>query len=371
MPTLSSRERLERTLRGEPVDRIATFDIIHNIDLIECLTGARVTPANAEDLFCRGISQVLDLVRHFAVPDREEAWTLADANGFVYRYDWWTGHLVQRPELKTTRDVADCVERDIELIYRDIDANRICHLARQHVRLFDESFDTFDELVAAYRRVAKKLDGTLLIPPEDCNAVAIATERYDEANWWYLYYDYPEVASRYLDALTDYQLHFIDQFADASTCPFAQISIATGTGTGLLYSRDVVLADILPRERRKIARWQQHGYQVLAFLDGYKWPVIEDYLQAGVDEIHPCEPYCGMEVAALRAAYPELPIGQPIDCAGLLAYGTPDEVRRAVRVAIEGANGYKIIIGSTSEIHPTVRVENALAMYAAAREYPG
>jgi len=369
MAQLSCRERLLRTLDGKPIDRIATFDIIHNIDLVEYLTGEKVNPRNAEDLFCRAAGQVLDLVRHFAVPDRTEPWTEIDENGFVYQYEWWTGHVAQRPTFDSPRDVADCVERDIEIIYRCIEEDRICHLARQHARLFDEQFDSFDELKTAYKRVTEKLDGTLLLPPEDVNAIAVATERYDETNWWFLYFDYPEIASRYLDALTDYQLHFIDRFADAALCPFTQISVATGTGTNLLYSREVVKREILPREQKKIERWKQHGYRVLAFLDGFKWPVIDDYLAIGVEEIHPVEPYCKMDVKTLRERYSELPISQPIDCATLLAYGTPEEVRSAVVTSLTDAGARKIIIGSTSEIHPAVKVGNALAMYETARSY--
>lgn len=370
MDQLTCRERLLRTMDGESIDRIATFDIIHNVDLIEYLTGEKVTPHNAEDLFCKGISQVLDLVRHFAVPNRTDLRTMTDENGFVYQFDWWTGHLVHRPDFNSTREIADCVERDIELIYRDIEQHRICHIARQHAMLFDENYESYEELNADYKRISEKLAGTQMLPPEDCNGIAIATERYDETNWWYLYNDYPEVASRYLDALNDYQLSFIDQFADSSLCPFAQISVATGTGTSLLYSREIVKEEILPREKLKIERWKKHGYRVIAFLDGYKWPVIDDYLALGVDDVHPVEPYCQMNVKTLREKYPELLISQPIDCAGLLAYGTPDQVRSAVVQAIEDAGGRKIIIGSTSEIHPAVTVENAMAMYDTARNYP-
>ena len=85
---LSCRERLLRTLNGEQIDRIATFDVIHTVDLIEHLTGEKVTPLNAEDLFCKGISKVLDLVEHCAIPDRPDPWTLVDQNAFVYSYQW-------------------------------------------------------------------------------------------------------------------------------------------------------------------------------------------------------------------------------------------------------------------------------------------
>ena len=70
-----------------------------------------------------------------------------------------------------------------------------------------------------------------------------------------------------------------------------------------------------------------------------------------------------------RERYPELALGQPIDCAQLLAFGTPEEVRATVQKAIEDAGERGIIIGSTSEIHPNVKVENALAMYETSRDH--
>ena len=140
-------------------------------------------------------------------------------------------------------------------------------------------------------------------------------------------------------------------------------------GNGLLYSPEFNRDEVLPREAKKIARWKEHGYRVMGFLDGFKWPLIDDYLDAGVCEIHPMEPYCQMEVGAFRERYPDTAMGQPIDCTQLLAFGTPEEVRAAVRKAIRDAGERGIIIGSTSEIHPEVKPENALAMYQAARDF--
>jgi len=366
---LSCKERLIRTLKGEEIDRIATFDILHNIDLIEHLAGERVTSKNAEDLLCRAANQVLDLIRHFAVPDNLESRIVRDESGFTYKYEWWTGHLIERPRFDSSRDIEYSVKRDIEAIYECIDKDKICYIARQHVRLFDENFETFEEVKSEFRRITEKLDGTVMLPPEDVCAVAVATERYDETGWWYLWHDYPETARSYLDALTDYQLAFIDAFADSSLCPFTQISVAVGTTTGLLYSPDFQRREVVPREKKKVDLWKKHGYYVMAFLDGYKWPIIDDFISIGVDEIHPCEPYCGVDVKTFRERYPEMVIGQPIDCMNLLPFGSESEVRDAVIRAIEDAGGRKIIIGSTSEIHPAVNVRNAVAMYETARNY--
>lgn len=370
MDTLTCKERLIRTISGEEIDRIPTFDIIHNIDLIEHLAGDKINPRNAEDLLCKAASQVLDLIRHFAVPDDLEPKIFKDETGFAYRYEWWTGHVVERPKFDSSKDIERSVQRDIEIIYDCIEKGKVCRLARQHVRLFDENFETFEEVKSEFKRVAEKLDGTVMLAPEDVSVVSVAPERYDETGWWYLWYDYPETAVRYMDALTDYQLAFIDAFADASVSPFTQISVSTGTYTGLLYPPNFQREEVIPREKKKVDRWKQHGYYVLGFLDGYKWPLIDDFISIGVDEIHPCEPYCQMDVRTFRQKYPEMPIAQPIDCVDLLPFGSEAEVKEAVVRAIEDAGKRKIIIGSTSEIHPAVNIRNALAMYETARSYP-
>ena len=369
MTELSSKERLIRTLKGEPIDRIATFDIIHNIDLIEYLTDDKVTATNAEDLLCKSASKVLDLIRHFAVPADLNDRTFTDENGFTYQYEWWTGHVVNRPEFDSTKQIENCVKKDIEIIYDCIEKKKVCHIARQHVMLFDESFETVEQVRSEFKRITEKLNGTMMMAPEDVNALGVAVERYDEANWWYFYYDYPKTATEYMDALTNYSLYFIDNFACADVSPFAQISVATGSTTGLLYSAELMRKEVVTREKKKIQRWKEHGYYIMTFLDGYKWPLIDDFLDAGADEIHPCESYCQMDVATLRQKYPELALSQPIDCTQLLSYGTEDEIRQEVIKAIKDAGERKIIIGSTSEIHPEVNIKNALAMYETAINY--
>lgn len=369
MNQLTSKDRLIKTLEGEPIDRIATFDIIHNIDLIEYLTNEKLTAVNAEDLLCKAANKVLDLIRHFAIPRDPEPRALTDENGFTYQYEWWTGHVVNRPKFESTKQIENCVRKDIEIIYDCIEKKKVCRIAREHVMLFDENFETVEEVKSEFKRITEKLDGTMMMAPEDVSAMCVATERYDETGWWYFYYDYPRTAVEYLDALTDYHLFFIDNFACADVSPFAQISVATGTNTALLYSPELMRKEVIPRERKKIEHWKKHGYYVLAFLDGYKWPLIDDFIDAGADEIHPCEPYCQMDVRTFREKYPELPLSQPIDCTHLLQYGTEQEIEQAVVKAIEDAGKKKIIIGSTSEIHPKVNVKNAITMYETARNY--
>jgi len=214
MDELTCKQRLLNTLNGEEVDRVPIFDVLHNKDLIETLSGDKINPENAEDLLCKAAHQSLDLIRHFAIPDLVEPKIFRDENGFVYQYEWWTAHLVERPRFASSREIEYAVRKDIDIIQDCIEKRKICQVARQHVRLFDENFETFEQVKSEFRRLSEKLEGTLMLPPEDVCAVAVATERYDETGWWYLWYDYPETARLYLDALTEYQLAFIDAFAD-------------------------------------------------------------------------------------------------------------------------------------------------------------
>ena len=41
--TMTARERIEATLRGELPDRVPIFEVIQNIPLIEHVTGAKLT----------------------------------------------------------------------------------------------------------------------------------------------------------------------------------------------------------------------------------------------------------------------------------------------------------------------------------------
>jgi uroporphyrinogen-III decarboxylase len=76
-----------------------------------------------------------------------------------------------------------------------------------------------------------------------------------------------------------------------------------------------------------------------------------------------------MEVKKFRELYPNTVIGSMIDCQNLLAFGSQSEIKKATEKAIDDSGGGKTLIGSTSEIHPGIKVENALAMYETAKNY--
>jgi hypothetical protein len=129
MNELDSTTRVLNTFEGKPLDRLPVFDIIHNAEFIECVSGEKLTPQNAEDLACRAVRQTLDLCRHFAIPDNLEPREEVDDEGFVYHVEWWTKGIARRP-FHNLQEAADLVKRDIEAIYKSLDRQKFCHQAR-------------------------------------------------------------------------------------------------------------------------------------------------------------------------------------------------------------------------------------------------
>ncbi len=365
---MNSRERLLKTFKGKELDRIATYDIIHNVPLIEHLSGGKFNSKNAEDALCSAVSKVLDLVRHFSIPDVLELKVEKDEDGFIRKIEWWTTHLLERP-FKSMADVIKLVHKDIERIYDCIDKKKVCKQAQFPSRLFGEDYEYLEEVKNNFKRISDKLNGTIMVAPESATLYYML-ERYGIDRWSYLYNDEPELARRLLDALTDYEICRIENFADPEITPISFTSDPIGVNDSLMFPLDFILKEILPRTKRIIEKWKSYGYYHIYFADGYKWPILDEVISWGlVDAIDPFEPLAHMDVSKFRKMYPEITICQPIDCQNLLYTGTPEDIWKVTIKAIEDSGEKRIIIGSSSEIHPNIPIKNAMAMYDAARKY--
>ena len=362
---LSSSERVINTFLGKPLDRLPVFDIIHNTEFIEHVSGKKITGANAEDVTCEAVRKTLDLVRHFCIPGDLEARVRTDEDGFRYQDEWWTTEIIHRP-IHSLEDARELMKKDIERIYACIEHGRFCQQAKEHVNLFGEKYEYPEEVNSHFERVSRKLGDTMMIAPETVPGLYTAQNRYGFEYFIYMYHDYPELTVRYYDALIDYELFRIDSFAPTGLSKVALVSESIAFNTGLMWSPEFIRGVIFPRVKKCIDRWKKYGYFVIWHSDGNKWPVIPDIIALGADSINPCEPLASMEVKKFRELYPGTVIGSMIDCQNLLAFGSPGDVERATMKAIEDSGGAKTLIGSTSEIHPGIKLENAVAMYTTA-----
>ena len=84
-------------------------------------------------------------------------------------------------------------------------------------------------------------------------------------------------------------------------------------------------------------------------------------VEAGIDALNPLEIQAGMDVGDIHRRYPQLLLVGGIDVSQLLPFGSPLEIRNTVERTIEAAEG-RIMIGSTTELHDAVPLENFLAL---------
>ena len=66
--------------------------------------------------------------------------------------------------------------------------------------------------------------------------------------------------------------------------------------------------------------------------------------------------------------YPDLILAGGIDVSQLLPYGSPEDIKREVTKTIEDTEG-KIMVGSSTEMHNDVPLENVIALIETARSY--
>ena len=95
---------------------------------------------------------------------------------------------------------------------------------------------------------------------------------------------------------------------------------------------------------------------------------LDDLVAAGIDALNPLEVLAGMTVEAVRERHSQLVLTGGVDVSQLLPLGTPEEVRTACRRNIAAARARGYLLGSSTELHWEVKLENAIAMFETAWE---
>lgn len=355
--TMTARQRIEATLRGELPDRVPIFDMIQHVPLIEHVTGEKLTPSNALDLLCRTIGAHLDITRGIA-PPAEEA-TVRHPDGFVYKQEWWTTWLIERP-FKDATSLLEYIRRNTDEIYNRKSGDMWSFAGKSNVwgNATKSPRDYFLELQE------KCGNNTVLFPFESPVGLDTAHIRAGLELFIYAYAEEPEVVSNWLEALNWNEIQRVHETADAQLSPVALVYSDLADKNQPMFSPAFLRREFFPRLKKLVDAWHSHGVKVIYHSDGNLWPVLDDYKAAGVDGINPLEPLSKMYVGDVRKSYPDWILMGGTDASQLLPYATPEQVRAQVRKSIDeaGANG-RLWLGSSTEIHPAVKLENALAMW--------
>jgi len=140
-----------------------------------------------------------------------------------------------------------------------------------------------------------------------------------------------------------------------------------------LISPDMWREWLFPLMRDSIAAARRVNPDILVqyHSDGNVEPLIEGFIEAGVDILDPIQPEC-MDIFAVKRKYGDrLSFHGGIGVQTVMPFGTPQEVRDTVRRTIEGmgAGGGGYLCSTAHMIRPEVPWENVMAFVETVKEF--
>ncbi len=356
MSPLTKRERVLRTAHFQETDRTPVYDILQNDAVIhhyaaEILGAETLNTSNGRRLTGFAIGRCLDMTRMPNGPS-ETGETQMD-NGIRVHQERWTSWITWRP-FQTTEEMVAWVEGEIR---------------RAEAQVFDaayrDAFYTWLDECDAYSAAGDPTQRGDPVVQVIESGVGL-TEIYWMLGWEHLttlMFEYPDLLEGWLDARHRAELRRVAAIADPQRIPIALTYDDIASKNGPLFSPKWLRRCWQPRLRQLVEAWHQRDALCLYHSDGNLWMVMDDLAAAGIDGLNPLEVLAGMTVKEVRARYPRLFLTGGIDVSQLLPFGSPAEVRAVCRQTIADADGLGYFLGSSTELHWDVPLENARAMF--------
>jgi uroporphyrinogen decarboxylase len=188
-------------------------------------------------------------------------------------------------------------------------------------------------------------------------------------SFMYMLYDAPDLVERMMDHYTDYFVGLIETIAEMPF-DFFYIGDDIGGTSGSMFSPEHMARFWAPRMEKYIQAAHAVERPVMFHCCGDESTVLPYLAQWGVEAIHPLQPVAN-DIYAVHEQYGDkLTLVGNINVAGVLSYGTPEEVRQDTGEHIErlaGDGGY--VVCSSHSIIDCVPPENYLAMVEATHEF--
>lgn len=348
-----SIDRVTAVINGEMPDRAPLFDLLRNDAVLERFAGEPLTAEHAERVVHAAYAPAIDATRpRVRVPEEETVCVLEDGRERRhYRWTTWTQHKEYQDWQAYEAEKRTAIEALDPAVW---DGARQVDL--------DETLQWIAGMRASL--------GEVLFMPETAGPglMGIYSEIGLEAFSHYLA-DCPDVIVAQLEHNTARAVTLAEHYPDDHGIVAAFFPDDIAFNSGPLVSPVWLREHYFPRLARTIDAWHRKGIRLLFHSDGDLNPILDDLVEAGIDGLNPIEVLANMDVAEIHRRYPHLFMCGGIDVSQLLPFGSPVEVKDAVKRAIDAAEG-RIMIGSTTELHNDVPLENFLAMREAVLEHP-
>jgi len=358
---MNNLERFKKALNWEPIDRLMTYDYLDNREILvqhggfdasKTYSFQELIEVNARAWKNIGVNitrsvydpinhwmggKVTNWIRFFGADPSEWGVTQAGDTAWISKRPFKTlaeleKHMPQKPRYEDVRDWYQPVIRQIQGTLAEHD---IVYIGAVEGPITD-----------AYTFM-------------DMELFALAI------------YDAPELIAHIMDCTGLFSAYIARAYAEVSDVPLMFMGEDISGTTGPIFSPKFVREQGLPRWKWITEPVKEKGMKFLYHTDGRYGkflPLIFDEL--GADGLNPIERNNCNDIFEIRKEYPHKLLFGNVCCMHTLPYGTLGDVEDETLELVEKIGPRAgIFIGSSSEVHDAVPVENAVKMYQTVLEY--
>ena len=186
--------------------------------------------------------------------------------------------------------------------------------------------------------------------------------------------EYPQMTRFLIQKVSDFfhQYHTRCFEATRGLVDTTQVTDDFGAQAGLMISPKIFDTFYRPGMQRAIDLAHSYGLLVFHHDDGDCRKLLPRLVEMGIDLLNPIQWRCGdWDLVDLKARYgAKLCFHSAVDNQQTLPFGTPDEVRKEVRMLIEtlGSDRTGFIVGPCHNLQPVSPLENIFALYEEANK---
>jgi len=356
---MSKREIVERTMNFKETYRIPIYDLLRCDKAIEYYSGEKLPEGKKGPLIeeklklmtGKAIGKFCDMTRSFSIGPLEET-EFVDEFGFVWHSSPYekTSWIVKRPF---------CDEKGaIDFVKKLIDKyNKQIKEIKEDRKGYRENYHK------EFLKIQSLIGETVYVIAHQGTGLDTIRNYLGLEFFSYLYADYPELISEFLEIYTDLEILICETIADKNLSPVVFTYGDIAYKNKLIHSPDFLRKEFFPRLKRIHDAWHKYDIKCLFHSDGYIMEVMDDLINSGIDGLNPIEVVAGMDIKKIREKYGnKIFLAGGIDMSQLIALKEPEEVREVCIETIKIAYpGY--FLGSTTELDNSAKLENIIVMY--------
>jgi uroporphyrinogen-III decarboxylase len=358
---MNNLERFKKGIAWEPTDRIMTYDLLDNKEILIKYGG--YDPGRSYDF-----DELLEV--------NARAWKNSgvDATRVIYDpVEHWMGAKIVNwirffgvdPANWSVRQAGETAwisERPFRTL-KELEK----HMPKKPV--YEEVREWYQPTIRQIQEVAAAHDVVFIGAVE--GPITDAYSFMDMQLFALAIYDAPELLSHIMDCTGLFSAYIARAYAEVSDTPMLFMGEDIAGSTGPIFSPKFVREEGLPRWRWIADPVKEKGFKFMYHTDGRYGnflPMIFNELEA--DALNPIERNGCNDIFAIREAYPDKLLFGNVCCMQTLPHGSLADVEDETLELIEviGPQG-GIFIGSSSEVHESIPAENAVKMYQTVHEY--